>query len=183
MSPAGSRRGSRTARFPVALTALASCVVLAACGPIIVVSDGAPGGAAGSGAELSQDTVRGTIAVVGAEPLTTVVIDAGPSRMPVEGEAVETLRTVSGLEVRLEGRREGRAYVAEAFRVRAADGVPAADGMLELSGDSVFLTTPEGERLFYTPVPSALRAWVGDRVWIAGTVGGEPQAWGRIEDL
>lgn len=180
---AGSRAASSRARPHGALTVLASCLVVTACGPILVVSDGPSGGAAASNAELSQDTLRGTIAVVGAEPLTTVVIDAGPARMPLEGRAVEALRRVNGLEVRLEGRREGRAYVAESFRVRGADGKPAADGILEVSGDSVFLVTPEGERLGHTPVPAALRGWVGDRVWIAGTVGGEPRAWGRIGDL
>ncbi len=163
---------ARTPRFGPALLAPALAVfVLTAC---VVTSGGS--GAGGT----AVDTLRGTVAVTGADPLTHVVLRTDAGAVDVQGPGAELLRSVNGLEVMVEGHRAGSTLTARAFRVREADGLPAADGVLEVEGDTAILVTPGGERLAYTPIPSALRARAGQRVWIAGVVGSEPRAWGVI---
>jgi hypothetical protein len=152
--------------------ALAVAVALGAC------AGGSGGG--GPDPDAAPDTVRGTVLVVGADPMTRVVLRTGDGRLDLEGPEADRLRRVNGLGVRVDGRIDGAAMTVTGFRVREADGLPAADGILELDGDAAVLVTAAGERLRYTPVPSALRARAGERVWIAGAVGGEPQAWGVI---
>lgn len=132
-------------------------------------------------AVAAPDTLRGTVMVVGADPMTRVVLRTDTGRVSLEGEAADRLRRVNGLGVRVDGRLAGSAMTVVDFRVREADGMPAADGILELDGDTAVLVTATGRRLRYTPVPSALRARVGARVWIAGRADGAPQAWGVID--
>lgn len=148
--------------------------LLGACAPSPDAGDAAASGGA------MTDTLRGTVAVVGADPLTRVVLRTGAVGIDLEGPEADTLRRVNGLVVRVEGRLQDSVMTVTGFRVREADGLPAADGILEIHGDSAVLVTPTGERLQYAPVPSALRAAAGKRVWIAGPVGSEPQAWGVI---
>ncbi|MDX1675778.1 MAG: hypothetical protein R3314_13375, partial [Longimicrobiales bacterium] len=113
------------------------------------------------------------------DPATRVVLRSDGARLTVEGPAEATLRRVAGLGVRVDGRRDGSTIRAVGFRVREAAGMPAADGTLEVRGDTAVLFTPGG-RLRYVPVPAALKARDGARVWIAGQAGREPQAWGVI---
>jgi hypothetical protein len=134
-----------------------------------------------AGGPVAGDTLRGTVRVVGADPATMVVLDTGDGRVTLRGEATAGLRRVNGLGVWVRGALRGGAVDVTAFQVREADGMPAADGVLQLDGEAAVLVTADGERLRYTPAPAALRARVGARVWIAGPVGGEPQAWGVIQ--
>lgn len=150
-------------------------VTLAMAGCVAGASEA--GDATGGGV---ADTLRGTVAVVGADPLTRVVLRTGSTGIGLEGPAADTLRRVNGLVVRVEGRLQDSVMTVTGFRVREADGLPAADGILEIEGDAAVLVTPTGERLRYAPIPSALRDVAGERVWIAGAVGSEPQAWGVI---
>lgn len=126
------------------------------------------------------DTLRGAVSVVGADPLTRVVLRTGDDQIRLEGPGAETLRRVNGLIVQVEGRLQDSTMTVAGFHVRAADGLPAADGILEIEGDTAVLVTPAGERLRYAPAPSALRGQAGKRVWIAGETGSEPRAWGVI---
>lgn len=165
----------RGAPTPLAAVVLAAgaLVSLTACG-------GATGEADGPGAGTAPDTVRGTVAVVGADPATHVVVETDGGRLRVRGPAADGLRRVAGLDVRVDGRLDGATLTATGFRVRELDSLPAADGVLEIDGDAAVLVTPSGERVRYSPVPAALRARAGARVWIAGRPGQEPQAWGLI---
>ncbi|MBI4540113.1 MAG: hypothetical protein HY704_11465 [Gemmatimonadetes bacterium] len=130
------------------------------------------------------DTARGTIAVVGAIPYPSVVLEPSAGRFPLTltGEHVASLEQLSGLEVWVAGtldpdRRELR---ATAFAVRAANGVPAVDGRLALAGDSLVLVTTDGARRRIRHPPAALRELVGAHVWIAGQPDAEPLAFGLI---
>jgi hypothetical protein len=135
---------------------------------------------AGHDGPVAADTVRGTVRVVGADPATRVVVRTDGATVAVAGAAADALRRVNGLVVMVRGRLADGRMDASAFRVREADGVPAADGVLEIDGRDAVLVTADGERLRFSPVPTALRARAGARVWIAGEVGAEPQAWGVI---
>lgn len=172
------RPGARSARAARAVLALAA-LGLGACGANHAGrgDDGADHGVA------SADSVRGVVAVTGAEPVTSVVVrpsDGGA--VVLTGPGADSLRAAAGLEVRVSGPRdaEGR-MVVESFRVRSASGVPAADGRLELDGDTAVLVTATGERLRYPHAPAALRGLVGRRVWIGGEPGSAPQQWGALE--
>ena len=156
-----------------AILAGASLVGLACAG------GGVPANAA---PDATPDTVRGVVAVVGADPLTRVMIEADGRRLTVAGPAEDGLRRVHGLEVRVDGRIEGSTLTAARFRVRALGELPAADGTLEVDGDTAVLVTPDGDRLSFGSAPPALRARAGARVWIAGHEGDAPQAWGVITD-
>ncbi len=169
LSPLGFRALGRAAPGAAGL----ALAVLAACGP---GPDGEPGTPA------AADTVRGTVRVVGADPATQVVLRSDEATVPVGGAAVDALRRVNGLVVVVRGRLVDGRMEASGFRVREADGLPAADGVLEIDGNHAVLVTDDGQRLRYSPVPTALRARAGARVWIAGEPGGEPRAWGVIRD-
>ncbi|MFO7894128.1 MAG: hypothetical protein R6U63_10350 [Longimicrobiales bacterium] len=138
---------------------------------------GAPGAATEPAA---GDTLRGTVRVVGADPITQLILRTEDGRIDLQGPAADELRRVNGLVVRVRGHLDGSTMTVAEFRVRAAEGLPAADGTLEIDGNAAVLVTPDGDRLRYAPAPTSLRARAGVRVWIAGEVGGEPQAWGVI---
>lgn len=57
--------------------------------------------------EAAKDTLRGTIAVVGSEPATLVVLRpvGGGGEIALHGDPTRDLRRLSGLEVWVEGRR------------------------------------------------------------------------------
>ena len=148
--------------------------VLAACTAGAPDADGPPGAGA------APDTLRGAVAVVGAEPLTHVVLRVDGRQVRLDGPATDQLRQVHGLVVRADGRIRDDGMTVTGFRVREADGLPAADGTLEVHGDTAVVVTASGDRLRWTPVPSALRPSAGERVWIAGPPGSEPRAWGVI---
>lgn len=128
------------------------------------------------------DSLRGTVAVVGAEPLTRVVLQSvAGEQLQIEGRAATLLRRLDGIDVLVGGRfARGRLQVGS-FRVVGANGRPAADGVLALEGTAAVLVGANGVRLHFTPAPLTLRDHVGSRVWIAGVPGGEPEAWGVID--
>jgi hypothetical protein len=164
--------GTRAARVVALALGAAAVVTVSACGPNHQTGDG----------PMAADTVRGIVEVAGAEPLTRVVLRTPDGDLPLTGEPSDALRRASGVEVWVAGRRaEDGSLAVEAYRIRAVDGVAATDGVLELDGDAAVLVTHDGERVRYAPAPPALRALVGQRVWIAGRAGGEPQAWGTLD--
>lgn len=181
---------------------------LAACAP----NHEAPGGrspGAGSGSEpahedimrsepstdaAAKDTLRGTVAVVGSEPATRVVLRpvAGGAEIMLMGDAVRDLRRLAGVEVQVEGRAEdppgGRtgvgagSFVVERFAVRAVDGIPAVDGILVAEDDVVLLRRPDGELRRISQPPAALRTRIGAWVWIAGPLDDGVAAFGVIRE-
>lgn len=163
--------------------AMAAAVAVSACAaPQAGTPLGSPAPVSTLPGGSAVDSLRGTVAVVGAEPLTRVVLQtAAGEQLRLEGDLTPLLQRVDGLEVLVEGRLEKRGLQVTSFRVVGASGVPAADGYLELEAGAAVLVGTDGVKLRFTPVPRALRGHAGHRVWIAGAPGGEPVSWGVID--
>jgi hypothetical protein len=131
---------------------------------------------------MAADTARGTVGIVGAEPMSWVSLRTEDGPVHLHGAAAESLRRASGAEVWVSGSRgeDGRLQI-EAFRVRSVDGVEATGGILEVDGDAVVLVTADGDRVRYAPAAAGLRTLEGHGVWIAGRPGGEPRSWGLLD--
>jgi hypothetical protein len=67
----------------------------------------------------------------------------------------------------------------DTFSVRAADGVPARDGVLQAQGDQLMLVLSDGSREPVANPPDALRELIGHRIWIAQK-NGETRGFGEI---
>ncbi len=140
-------------------------------------------------AVLATDSLRGVLAIVGNEPLTRIQIstDAGVPWL-VTGADELVLRAASGLEVVVFGRigapdadpRATRQFTAQRMVVRAADGIPAQDGVLERDGARFVLRLADDRRLALPAIPDALRAQAGARIWWAGPTNRAPSAYGVL---
>ena len=161
--------------------ALVAALVLAACSANHAHDDLAEDGPP-EPPDAAAETVRGVVAVTGADPLTRVLLrrDEG-STTALAGPIADTLRGAVGLEVSVTGRRTAAGLEGTAVRVLRLERVPATDGRLEIVDDAAILLTADGRRLRFPAAPAALRALAGRRVWVAGEAGGEPQSWGLLE--
>jgi hypothetical protein len=127
------------------------------------------------------DTVRGIVAVVGTAPMTQVTVQtADGSSVTVNGMAAGDIGRLGGAEVVIRGvRTSPREIVVTEYTVRTVDGVAAADGMLLAEANGLVLATSDGTRRRVSNAPAGLRALVGTRVWIAGSLE-RPTSFGRI---
>lgn len=134
-------------------------------------------------ASAQPDTLRGTVQVVGSEPGTSVVLtDRLGQPVTLLGEG-PVLRSLAGLDVAVEGRRESPGdFRVESVAVRAANGVPAVDGRLARDGAGWVLVAADGRRLPVAALPHDLRGRAGARVWLAGPLDRVPDAFGVIEE-
>lgn len=135
--------------------------------------------------EPVTDSVRGRISIVGAAPVTRLVIrgTTGPDVI-LHGDAamVRALRSVQGLEIAAFGHLQADQVLHVArFTVRAADGVPALDGTLQREDDGFVLVTADGRRHRLTHLPESLHPHAGHRVWIAGALDRPPEAFGVVD--
>lgn len=134
--------------------------------------------------DVATDTLRGTIAVVGAEPTTVVTLRprSGTREIQLSGQDRSALGRLSGVDVWVSGELDsarGRMEVHR-FEVRSVDGIPAADGVLEMEDERAVLVRPDGQRLRINNPPNALLQHVGTRVWVSGNLDEEPVAFGVI---
>jgi len=137
-------------------------------------SDPAPAAAA--------DTVRGTVAEVGSEPGTWMVLRTpGGAVVRLDGER-PLLRAVVGLEVMVRGTPAAGGLAVRELRVRSSNGVAAVDGVLERRGGGYVLVTSERGTLPVPHLPAALRGMVGARVWLAGPLDRAPDSSGVISE-
>ena len=118
----------------------------------------------------SLDTVRGIVAVVGAVPITHVVVrPPGGGSITLQGPLAREVGVASGADVVVRGRRTGdRAIEVSGYEVRTVDGVTAITGMLTAEGDRLVLVTDAGRRYPIARPPAPLREHVGARVWVTG---------------
>lgn len=132
------------------------------------------------------DTLRGEVAVVGADPVAQVVlrpVGAPGADIVLTGPQASTIERLSGLEVWVRGRIETNGHSrmeVRRFAVRALDGVPAVDGVLVTVDEGIALETGDGERLRLVHPPRQFRDLVGARVWVAGPLDRSPAAFGVI---
>lgn len=137
-----------------------------------------------AGADRSRalgDTVRGIVEVVGTAPMTRVTVRSiDGATVTLNGMAASDLGRIAGTDVVVRGVRTSPVeFVAADFNVRRVDGVEAIDGMLVGAADGLMLQLRDGTRRRVGAAPAGLRALVGTRVWIAGSLE-RPTSFGRI---
>lgn len=142
---------------------------------------------------LAPDTARGIVRIVGNDPMTALVLSSSNTDTDVlslTGAARELLRNVVGAEIVIFGRQTSDQdliasprgvprFIVDSFFVRASDGTPATDGVLEEVSGRYQLRLSNGERKAIVALPDALRRHVGSRLYIVGAVE-RPSAWGVI---
>jgi hypothetical protein len=140
--------------------------------------DGTQGG---SGAVVQADTLRGVVRITGAEPAVTVVLET-PARSVALYGGGGVLPRLDGLDVMVQGSaRDGGGFDVAHFAVRALDGVPAMDGVLQREGAAFHLLAGDGVRHALPHLPPSLRDAIGARIWLAGPLSAAPEAYGIIQ--
>lgn len=138
--------------------------------------------------ETRPDTLRGTVAVVGADPATYVTLRRGDAaeELILVGEHERALARLAGMEIWVEAvPAEGpiprpTVHVLR-YAVRAMDDLPAVDGVLTRDDEGRYvLRLADGSRRVIQQPPEALRHQLGARVWVAGPPDRSPQAYGII---
>lgn len=130
---------------------------------------------------LSGETVRGTVTVEGADPMTRVMLRSQGGAKEVAGPHARTLSRLNGVTVLARGTTSGSVLTVEEFVVTAVNGEPVLDGRIVEDGEAVAMMTMEGRRVALRDVPAALRALAGHRVWLRASASGEPESWHRID--
>lgn len=157
-------------------------LALGACAreaPAPVSRGTAPGAAVPA---VLADSARGTLLVTGAEPgVTYVVVDAAGRGTPLEGDPA-LLRALAGLEIVVRGTRAAHAFQVADVSVRAAEGVPATDGVLAREDGRDVLVLGDGTRRAVARLPQGLRGRTGAWVWLAGPLDGDVTSFGVIAD-
>ena len=155
--------------------AMACALALAACAPA-----GGAGEAAEADSAAAGDTLRGTVEVVGSEPATSVVLRTADGRVVALDGARPLLDRAAGLEVRVDGTATPRAFHVARMIVRAANGIPAVDGLLARTDDGWFLETATGETVAIAHLPEPFRGMEGARVWLAGPLDRPADSYGVL---
>jgi hypothetical protein len=130
----------------------------------------------------SSDTARGIVAVVGAVPITEVVLRQPNARsIRPTGSLAREIGVASGADVWVRGRRvDARTIDVASYAVRSVDGVTAITGTLAADGDRLVLVSDDGRRHPIARPPAPLREHVGARVWITGDLGTTINAYGVL---
>lgn len=131
----------------------------------------------GIGRRTARDTLRGILTLEGAPPAVRVMLVTAAATWPVGlgGMAVSDLLRLDGLEAVVRGVRAGPGdFAVTSFSVRAIDGIPVVDGVLENEGGVWSVRGPDEERRMLPRVPTPLQAFVGSRVWVALEPGASP---------
>ena len=136
----------------------------------------------GTSQRSDADTVRGTVAVVGSFPVTSVVVrPAGGRDVTVTGPLASEIRRAAGADVWISGMRSAEGIEASRYVVRTVDGDAVVDGTVALEGDRVVLVTAQGRRTIARP-PQALRQMAGARVWLVGPLDGTIASYGVLRE-
>lgn len=135
-----------------------------------------------SSAAVAPDSVTGTVAVTGTSFEKQIVLrpESGrPIRLTVTASDSSALSRMTGVEVRMIGKRNGDVLEVEKFAAVRVAGLPVVDGVLRNDGGRLVLDTSEGTIQLGNP-PDALRGMVGARVWISGPLDKGPNTYGLI---
>ena len=130
-----------------------------------------------------RDTVRGIVTLSGSGPTAQPSLrDAGGMSIGLSGMATSGLNRLEGADVLVRGLRvTSRNVVMTDFIVRAVGGTPAWDGRLEQTGSGWALELTDGTgRKRVATAPAALRALVGERVWVSMLPGDVTKEFGQI---
>lgn len=128
------------------------------------------------------DTLRGIVAVVGSQPMTSVVVRPPAGRsVAIIGPLAMEIRRAAGAEVWVSGARGPAGLEAARYAIRSVDGQVAVDGTLATDGNGLVLVTPSGRRAIARP-PAALRGMIGARVWLVGALDGPIASYGVLRE-
>ena len=127
-----------------------------------------------------MDTVRGTLTLVGNEPLGELILTPLDQSevLSIAGSQRTQLRQLRKVDIMAGGRftgqrsytaspRGARVFEADTFAVRGMDGVPALDGIIVQQNSRYYLLV-NGRRLPVEYMPKALQGKLGARVFLAG---------------
>jgi hypothetical protein len=140
---------------------------------------------------VQVDTFMGTIHLADSDSSAPVDLVPSTSQGEMGGRPVKligapTLRSVSGLRVRVVGtqandRRWVDAVTVLRFTVIGLKREPAIDGRLAEDAGTLYIVAPDGSYHTIEHPPPDLRAHLGARVWVAGSLDRAPVAYGIIE--
>lgn len=142
-------------------------------------------GSANGGKGARGDTLRGIVTLIGSEPAKQVVLRTNSVTAPValSGMVTSGLARLAGTEIVVRGVKvTPRDWVVTSYVVRAMNGIPAWDGVLEVANSSWTLRLTEtGLSKRVANVPAALKASVGARIWVTMNTGSStPLAYGVV---
>lgn len=141
-----------------------------------------PARATSAAPQAPADTVRGIVAEVGSQPMTSIVVrPSGGRSVPIVGPLAAEIRRAAGAEVWVSGSRGPAGLDAARYAVRSVDGQVAIDGTLAADGNGLVLVTPSGRRAIARP-PAALRGMIGARVWLVGALDGPIASYGVLRE-
>lgn len=163
-----------------------SCVIVSAvllsCTPRAEPVDSMPS------PSTAQNSVTGTVAVVGSAPMNVQVVlrtPEGPG-FQLAGPLAEEVRQLSGAVVRVWGRvgstpdpmAAGRIEVAD-YDIVSVDGAPVVMGeIVAIDGARARLRTRTGEEVYLSGAPGSFQ--VGQKVWVQGPSSIAVQSYGTI---
>lgn len=143
------------------------------------------------------DTARGVIRRVGNDPVSVLVLTAGSGAnanvVALAGPSLPMLERAAGLEVSIAGvltaernmmasPRGAPVFEVRHFFVRAADGQPAVDGVLNSQNGEYFVISANGVRHNTPNLPAALRGQIGARIFLVGPLDRAPAAFGILAE-
>lgn len=126
----------------------------------------------------TADTLRGVLQIEQSGAGGRVVLNTTAARMPVAlgGMATSDLVRLAGFDVVVRGARMSpREFVVSGFVLRAANGVPVADGVLASTGNGWSLQLTGGGELRIPRASATLQSLIGERVWIAQDGSANPE--------
>jgi hypothetical protein len=135
----------------------------------------------GAGVDAEMGWVTGTVAVVGSLPVDarTVLVTPGGAAVTVRGVIASEIRSLSGAEVAVYGRRGPTTVEAFSYQVSSVNGAPVVTGIVEAGADGeVVLRTAEGMVFRLGGGFQGLK--VGQRVWVQGPGALEVRSYGVI---
>lgn len=135
-----------------------------------------------AGPAASEDSVRGIVSITGTSFDRHVMIaSAGNRRVEISGALARLIGQVSGAEVIVRGRMDGRNFDASSFVVRSVDGQPAIDGTLKTESGALYIVEASGTRTRIIAPPPPLQGQDGARVWVTGDLAKGVSAFGFID--
>ena len=127
----------------------------------------------------SDTTVRGVVRVVGADPMTQVIVrpnDAGQG-VGIAGALRPEVGSLEGVEVSVTGPAIAnrppsppRAVDVQRYEILSVGGLPAHAGVLMPKGDAMWLAGSRDTLELIGPTPTALARLAGTKVYVAGQV-------------
>ncbi|MDQ2767152.1 MAG: hypothetical protein M3Y30_08330 [Gemmatimonadota bacterium] len=130
---------------------------------------------------VADDSLVGIVSVTGTSYEQRIVLRVGESAraLTLGRDDSMALAQLGGTEVIARGVANLDVFDVHSFTVRAVDGAPVIDGVLERANGKLSLLTESGPVLLGNP-PTALDSLVHARIWIGGSPATGPNVYGVI---